>query len=121
MTSSAAAFRSATSATACTVVWTVLEPSLAVSGSVVPPDETEAELDRIVPSSTEDATVTCTVKSRVAPAARVSVVEQVKAWPTAEHAGSDAPGWNEVPAGSASLTEYAPTWSDGPWFVTVSV
>ena len=66
-----------------------------------------------VPLATEEATLTCTVKHCLPPAARPLVLEQVTFWPVAEQA-DELPLWKLVPAGSGSLTWKPPVLLEGP-------
>ena len=58
------------SASVCTVVEVVLLVLLPGVGSLVPSEVTEAVFESTLPSATEEATVTCTVKLWLEPAAR---------------------------------------------------
>src|SRR3954468_23620965 len=92
------------SARASTVVVVVLLVLLAVLPSAVPVELTEAVLDRIVPPAVAAGTVTWTVKTVVAPETRVTLREQVTAWPTALHSLLDPVALKVAPAGRLSLT-----------------
>src|SRR2546430_2038245 len=103
------------SAEVLTLVSVVFEVLLVVSPSAVPVEETEALLNRWVPSATPVPTVTCTVKDVVPFTARVSEREQVTTWTAAEQS---VLGAQVVPAGRGSGTLIPPVWVDGPLFVT---
>src|SRR5438067_347054 len=109
------------SAAVLTVVEVVFEPLLLGVGSAVPSLVTVAEFWSTVPSGTEEATVTWTVKTLVPLAARPEVVEQVTFWPTAEQPALEPELEKLVPLGSVSLTWKPPTLTEGPLLVTVNV
>ena len=94
-----------------------------VFGSVVAPafGATDAEFERTTPESTVDATVTWTVRVRLAPAARPLDETQVTACALAVQPAVVVPplplGTNAVPLGRVSLT-VEPGAADGPAFDT---
>ena len=110
--------RSAWVWTVVDVVFDVLLPGV---GSAVPSELTGPEFWSNVPSGTEEATVTWTVKTLVPLAARPEVVEQVTFWPTAEQPALEPELEKLVPLGSVSLTWNPPTLASGPLLVTVNV
>ena len=109
------------SARALTVVAVRLLVLLAVLPSVVPVVLTTALLDRTVPSVVPAGTVTWTVKTVVPPLARVTLREQVTAWPVAEQSTLEPLVLNSVPVGRVSVTVIRPRWVEGPLLVTVRV